>query len=210
MSTLRYCLAWVGVLTIAAGCSSAPPVDEDFDQSLDQPAAESRGQPIEYLDEATGATVTAVNKALIFARDRSERAANLRDYVTLAAAVVNRGGKREYVLIAYIWSTLDTRNEPAKADADALVLVADDRRIRLSANGRTPSDLGIARPVDAPSGQQVTPLVFPTDLATLRFVAAARSLQIQTAVAEVAVSYELWEDQRPALDHFVRFLGGER
>ena len=48
------------------------------------------------------------------------------------------------------------------------------------------------------------------DSVTLRFVAAARSLQIQTAVAEVTVSYELWEDQRPALDGFVRFLGGER
>ena len=177
-----------------AGCASAPP---DY-------------EPSETLDERTGATITAVDKPLVFARDRSERAANLRDYVTVATASVNRGGKRELVLVAYIWSTLDARYEPAQADADALVLVADDRRIRLSANGKTPHELGIDNALDVPVGQSVKPLVFPTDLATLRFVAAARSLQIQTRVADAAVTYELWEDQRPALDRFVRFLDGER
>jgi hypothetical protein len=177
-----------------AGCASAP----------------SDSTPSERLDERTGATITSVDKPLVFARDRSERAANLRDYVTVATASVNRGGKRELVLVAYIWSTLDPTHEPAVADADALVLVADDRRIRLSANGKTPHELGIDNALDVPAGQSVKPLVFPTDLATLRYVAAARSLQIQTRVADAAVTYELWEDQRPALDRFVRFLEGER
>lgn len=194
MLKLRCYLALFGALILNVGCASAPVAE----------------QPTEYLDEQTGATVTAVEKPLIFARDRSERAANLRDYVTLAAAAVNRGGKRDYVLIAYVWSTLDPRYEPAKADADALVLVADDRRIRLTANGKSPSDLGIARAVDAPPGQNAAPLVFPTDLATIRFIAAARSLQVQTRVGDIAVSYELWEDQRPAVDRFVRYLDGER
>ncbi len=191
------CLAiCAGVALLAgglAGCASAP-----------------SSTPSEILDERTGATITAVDKPLVFARDRSERAANLRDYVTVATASVNRGGKRELVLVAYIWSTLDARYEPALADADALVLVADDRRIRLSANGKTPHELGIDNALDVPVGQSVKPLVFPTDLATLRFVAAARSLQIQTRVADAAVTYDLWEDQRPALDRFVRFLDGER
>ena len=196
----RYAL--LGVLLLAAGCASGPPEDVTEAPPL--------GVPTEYLDEQTGATVTTVDHALIFARDRSERAANLRDYVTVAAASVNRGGKREYVLIAYIWSTLDPRYEPAGAAADALTLVADDRRIRLNANGRSAASLGIVRTPLAPPGQVVTPLVFPTDLDTMRFIAAARSLSIQTAVGEEAVSYELWEDQRAALDRFVRFLNGER
>ena len=188
----RSLLAPRGVLALAlavavalnSGCATTHAVD----------------QQSEYLDEQTGATVTTVEQPMVFARERSERAANLRDYVTLAAAAVNRGGKREYVLIAYVWSTLDPRYEPATANAEALVLVADDRRIRLTANGKTPSDLGIARPVHAPADQTLKPLVFPTDLATLRFIAAARSLQVQTTVADVAVTYELWQDQRPALD----------
>jgi hypothetical protein len=205
VSTPRSFAALLSALIMAAGCVSGPPTDP---LDADQPA--EKLLVVEYLDEQTGATVSAVSDPLIFARDRSERAANLRDYVTLVAAAVNRGGKRDYVLIAYIWSTLDPRYEPATADADALVLVADDRRIRLTAGGKTPGDLGIARPVDAPPGQQVAPLVFPTDLAAMRFIAAARSLQIQTRLGELAVSYELWEDQRPALERFVRYLGGER
>ena len=167
-------------------------------------------QPEEYLDEQTGATVDVVDSPLVFARERSERAANLRDYVTLAAASVDRGGNLEYVLIAYVWSTLDPRYAPASALADSLLLIADDRRIRLESNGKTPSDLGIARPVHAPPGQDVKPLVFPTDLATLRFIAAARRVAVQTQLGEDMVSYELWDDQRLSLNRYVRFMDGER
>lgn len=166
--------------------------------------------PYERLDEMTGATVTAIDHPLVFARDRSERAANLRDYVTIAPAAVNRGGKRELVLVAYIWSTLDPRYEPAKPEADALVLVAMDRRISLTANGKTPHDLGIDESVDVPVGQDVKPLVFPTDVETLRYIAAAPTLAIQTRVGEESVTYDLWDDQRRALDRFVRFLEGDR
>ena len=31
----------------------------------------------------------------------------MRDYVTLAAAAVNRSGKTDYVLVAYDWTTFD-------------------------------------------------------------------------------------------------------
>jgi len=171
--------------------------------------ARDSAPPTEYLDEQTGATVTMANKPLVFARERSERAANLRDYVNVTAASVNRGGKIEYVLIAYVWSTLDARFEPAVA-ADSLLLIADDRRIRLSANGKTPSDLGIAQPVHAPAGQDIKPLVFPTDLGTLRFIAAARNLTIQTGLEGESFDYDLWDDQRASLARFVSFLDGER
>jgi hypothetical protein len=173
-------------------------------------SAASIKPPMEYLDEQSGATVTAMDKPLLFARDRSERAANLRDYVTMIAATVNRGGKRDCLLIAYIWSTLDARYEPARPVAESLVLVADDRRIRLDASGGTPADFGIVRAVGAPAGRTVKPLVFPTDLDTLRFIAAARSLEVQARVGDETVSYMLWDDQRKALDRYVRFLNGER
>jgi hypothetical protein len=183
-----------GALVLIAGCTSARAIP----------------QPHEYLDDQTGATVTAVDAPLVFARERSERAANLRDYVSVVAASVNRGGKLEYVLIAYVWSTLDALNAPAPGLADSLLLVADDRRIKLSANGKTPAELGIARAVHAPPGQDTKPLVFPTDLDSLRFIAAARSLAVQTMLGEDTVSYDLWDDQRAALDRYVRFLNGER
>ena len=184
-----------------AACVSGP-------AGVDQPAKKDK-QPIEYLDEQSGATVTAVEKPLLFARDRSERAANLRDYVTLTAATVNRSGKRDCLLIAYIWSTLDARYEPARPVADILTLVADDRRIRLDAGGGTPADFGIVRAVGAPEGRTVKPIVFPTDLGTLRYIAAARSLEVQAQVGDDVQSYMLWDDQRKALDRFVRYLNGE-
>ncbi len=185
-----FCAPLLGALLGSAGVDAAAPLP----------------QPEEYLDEQTGATVDVVDAPLVFARERTERAANLRDYVTLAAASVNRGGKLEYVLIAYVWSTLDPRYAPASALADSLLLLADDRRIRLDANGRTPADLGIAHAVHAPPGQEIKPLVFPTDLDTLRFLAAARSLAAQTQLGAETVSYELWDDQRASLDRYVRFM----
>ena len=42
-------------------------------------------QPREYLDEQTAATITVVAEPLLFALPRPELAANVRDYVTLAA-----------------------------------------------------------------------------------------------------------------------------
>jgi hypothetical protein len=185
---------WLVALLASAGVSSRAPAP----------------QPEEYLDEQTGATVDIVDAPLVFARERTERAANLRDYVTLAAASVNRGGKLEYVLVAYVWSTLDPRYAPASALADSILLIADDRRISLDSNGKSPTDLGIARAVHAPTGQDVKPLVFPTDLATLRFIAAARDLAVQTQAGEDTVRYELWDDKRRALDRYVRFMDGER
>jgi hypothetical protein len=165
--------------------------------------------PTEYLDETTGATVTVVNKPLVFARERSEHAANLRDYINLTAASVNRGGKTEYVLIAYVWSTLDPRYAAA-GGSQALVLRADDRRIELNANGKQPSDLGIGESVHAPPGQESKPLVYPIDLPTLRFIGAARSLTVQAVGEEDSFDYELWDDQRAALGRFAAFLNGAR
>lgn len=191
-----------GATALLAACAGSP-------AAID-PSAASFKHPIEYLDEQSGATVTSMDKPLLFARDRSERAANLRDYVTMTAATVNRGGKINYLLIAYIWSTLDARYEPARPVADTLNLVADDRRIRLDASGGTLADFGMARAVDAPARRTVKPLLFSTDLATLRYIAAARSLQVEAKVGDDLVSYILWDDQRKSLDRLVRFLNGER
>lgn len=195
-------IAWLSIVAAAllAGCAASP-----FEG--DEPAARDE-QAREYLDEATGATISAVDRPLVFARDRSERAANQRDYVTLVAATVNRGGARTYVLIAYIWSTLDPRYEPAHIDPESLIIVGDDRRIRLNANGKSSADLGVARGIDAPQGRAAKPLAFPTDPDTLRFIAAARTLEVQAKADDAVVSYILWDDQRHALDKFVRFLDG--
>lgn len=165
--------------------------------------------PREYLDEETGATVTLQSEPLVFAYSRQDLAANARDYVTLQAAAVNRSGKVSYVLISYVWSTVDPRmREEPLLIPELLVLHADDRRIQLSARGHTAREAGIGMAVDAPAGSNATPTVYSTDLATLRFIAESRHLALALDTERTTLVYELWEDRRPALNHFVRHLSG--
>lgn len=193
-------LAVLAPWVVLSGCAARPGVFEEE-------VRPETSQASEYLDEQTGATVTVVEQPLIFARDRSERAANLRDYITMSAATVNRAGKRTYVLVAYVWSTLDPRFNPVTAASD-MALRADDRRIVLTAAGKSPTQLGIGRPVHVPAGQQVTPLVYPTDLGTLRYLVACHSLAAQLGTEGETYDYELWDDKRSSLAEFVRFLEG--
>lgn len=179
--------------------------------TLCAPAAAARGHdPIEYLDEQTAATVTAVYEPLVFARERRDVAANLRDYVTLVAASVNRSGNITYVLIAYFWSTVDARVGGEAPAIDPLVLAGDDRRIELHRSGSRAEAQGIALPIHAPRNHQADPVVYRTDLATLRFLGASRKLELRTGTDEVAPVYELWDDQRDELASFVAFMNGER
>lgn len=172
-------------------------------------ALETSG-PTEFLDEATGATITTVQRPLIFARERRDLAANSRDYVTLAAASVNRSGKIHYLLVAYAWSTVDSRLREPEPDDDALVIAADDRRIRLATAGRTAAQQGIVAPIHEPPGPTQAPKVYETDLQTLRFLSAAHQLSVQRGSDELAPSYVIWSDERAALAQFVLFLKGER
>ncbi len=165
--------------------------------------------PREYLDEDTGATVTVVDQPLVFAYPRRHLAANARDYATLAAASVNRGGKVDYVLIVYFWSTVDPRlrDEPLPA-AEPLVIQADDRRMALSLRGHSAREAGIGFAVHAPPSGSATPNVYATDLAALRFLAAARQLSLLADSNGTTLIYDLWNDRRPALRAFVRHMSG--
>ena len=173
-------------------------------------ALSSADSPQEYLDKDTAATINVVGRPMVFARDRSERAAHARDYVTVAAATVDRGGKTDYVVIAYFWSTLDAHDEPHAAQAPAaadIVFAADDRRITLHLEGHSAHDIVIGVPVHAPPARSAIPNVYRTDLATLRYLSAAHHLAVVAADSDM--SYELWDDRRAALGSLVRLLSGE-
>ncbi|MGH8133017.1 MAG: hypothetical protein ACRETG_04820 [Steroidobacteraceae bacterium] len=173
------------------------------------PAYSGDAAPQEYLDQETAATITVVGEPLVFAITRTDVAANARDYATLAAAAVDRSGKVTYVVIAYFWSTVDPRArlEPLPSP-DPLVLQADDRRIELHLRGHSAYDAGIGVPVHAPPGPPVTPNVYGTDLATVRFIGEARQLALIIDTDASSLSYGLWEDRRGALRRFVRHMSG--
>jgi hypothetical protein len=123
---------------------------------------------------------------------------------------VDRVGKLDTLLIAYIWSTFDDRHEPAAPVIDSLELRVDAHNIHLDANGGTPAQFGIMRPVvGGPAARNSRPLVQRTDLATLRTIAAAQDLEVVAHAGSVDLHYRLWDDQRKALDQLLRSLGNE-
>ena len=166
--------------------------------------------PEEYLDPETAATISIVGKPLVFAHERPERAAHMRDYVTLAAAAVNRSGKTDYVLVAYDWTTFDEHGRSGETPnaSTALVVAADDRRITLALAGHSAHDVGIGTPVHPPPVGSATPDIYRTDLATMRFIAAARHLAVLKQSDAATATYPIWDDQRAALGVFVDSLSG--
>jgi len=146
-------------------------------------AAPEANAPREYLDDETGATVTFVGRPLVFARQHAAQGwftnpqqnymtPAPRDYVTLAAAAVNRGGKYSYVLIGYFW-VVGARGSLEKAciGREHLVLELSDRRIELAPCDGSARDAGISQQVHRPSLADAKPGVYPTDLATLGLIA---------------------------------------
>ena len=206
--------------------------------------------PREYLDQTTAATVIIVARPMVFAHEKPELAVHMRDYVTLAAATIDRSGKTDYVVIAYFWSTFDAHGRAGAAGApagaavmqaraavtaagspvaqagpvtsrgaedsgnesgtDDLIIAADDRRIVLHLSGHSPRDAGIGEAIMAPPVQTVLPNVYRTDLATLRFLAAARNIAVIAGTHAVETEFPIWDDQRAALAAFVRQISGEQ
>src|SRR3979409_2382069 len=93
--------------------------------------------PNEYLDSVTAAMVSSVTTPIIFARAHPDGAANARQYANVIGASVNRSGHYEYVLLVYIWSTVDARLGAGGHPGDKVILLVDERALRLRRDGRS-------------------------------------------------------------------------
>jgi hypothetical protein len=155
--------------------------------------------PNEYLDSVTAAMVSSVTAPIIFARAHQDVAANARQYATVVGASVNRSGHYEYVMLVYIWSTVDARLGAGAHPGDTLVLLADDRAIRLQRDGRSLKEVGIAQPLQSPLHARGPPRIYRTDRATLQFVSTARHLRMQLEGDQDARPFDLWKDGRREL-----------
>jgi hypothetical protein len=190
----RQAVAYLTALLITAGAAVA---------------LAATNQPLEYLDEETGATVTVVGRPLVFVHDRSGFLGPAGDYVTVAAAAVNQSGKITYVLIAYFWwSGVPPKGALAPAAADPLALQADDRGILLVLRG-TAREAGIGQPVHPPRLGAATPYAYAIDLPTMRFIAESHQLAVHIESEGTSpLNYELFEDRRVALKEFMRRMNG--
>lgn len=158
--------------------------------------------PREYLDEISAATVTAAGGGLTFARARTEYAVNARDYVTLVPVDVNRAGTHVLYLYTYLWSTIekpDVSTKPAQFE-----IVADGRQVPLTPVSVPLRSLGFgAAPYVAPA-QHAVPLVAVTNREVLQFLANAQDLTVVATRDGLAERYELWTDQRDAIEAFLQ------
>lgn len=153
----------------------------------------------EYLDPVTGALVTTVGKPMVFARAHQDVSANARQYVTLAAVSVNRSGHYDYVLLAYLWSTVDPRLGVDLHPGQNLILLADDRAIRLVRESGSMKDAGISRPLHAPKHTRGQPRIYRTDKETLEFLSNARRVRLLFEGEYDPRPFDVWEDGRREL-----------
>jgi hypothetical protein len=165
-----------------AGCALAPPPG-----------------PSGYLDPVTGALVTTVSSPIVFARAHQDVSANSRQYVTVAAVTVNRSGHYDYVLLAYLWSTVDPRLGADLHPGQNVILLADDRAIRLVRDNHGTKDAGISRPLHAPKHTRGQPRVYRTDKETLEFLAHARRVRLLFEGDSDPRPFDVWTDGRREL-----------
>jgi hypothetical protein len=155
--------------------------------------------PDEYLDPVTAAMVSSVRAPIIFARPHQDVAANSRQYVNVVGASVNRSGHYEYLLLVYIWSTVDARLGAGAHPGETLVFLADERGIRLQRDGRTLKEVGIAKPLLAPLHYRGWPRIYHTDRDTLKFISAAHHVRLQLEGDQDARPFDIWTDGRREL-----------
>jgi len=164
-------------------------------------SCKSRGprHPDEFLDPVTAAMVSSVTAPVIFARAHQDVAANSRQYVNVVATSVNRQGRYEYILLVYIWSTVDARLGAGAHPGETLLFLADERAIRLQRDGRSLKEVGIAKPLLRPLHFRGPPRIYKTDRDTLRFVASARHVRLQLEGDQDARPFDIWKDGRKQL-----------
>jgi hypothetical protein len=163
----------------------------------------------QILDPQSGNTLFVVMKPLVFARERTDVAAHARDYATLVAvAVDNSGTFGEYVLL-HRWSTVDRRmSPPPDLNAGELRILADGRTIDLLPLEQVPVGLSSRPELHRPSHGDVVTHAYRVDLATLRFVAASRTLLVRMPQELLDTPFSLWKDGRVDLAQFVVAQGG--
>jgi hypothetical protein len=162
-------------------------------------------QPLEYLDQETGATVTVVSHPLVFARERSAAIYGQRDYVTLAAASVDQSGKITFMFIGYFWAAGAPQSHE-EARCNAIVLQPQDARVALTPLGGPAREAGIAEPVHRPPFGRPVPCIYVVDLQIMQTIASSAHLELHGGEDTKSPTYQLFDDRLDALRELVRRL----
>ncbi len=184
--------ALLTVLALATGCATAP-----------EPGSRA------ILDTQTGNTLLLATRPLVFARHRTDVAAEYaRDYVTLVAVELDVAGRYSDYLLLYRWSTVDTRMSPLPGPASGtLQIEADGRNLVLRPLARPPVDAVGRDDLYYPAHAEVVTYGYQVDVATLRFIALSRGISVRMPQDALDIPFELREDGRASLAEFVKNEG---
>ena len=162
-------------------------------------ASPSRAHTKELLDETSGSTLLIVQRPIVFARARTDVAANARDYATVVALHEDRSGKYSTWLIVHRWSTVDPRFAGPIPGSGQLRIIADDRELSFTAAAPEPLFLQRRDGLFEPSTGGALTTAYSVDSATLHYIASAQTLSLRYADDPLRIPYGVWEDGRTAL-----------
>ena len=160
----------------------------------------------EYLEEATGATITYVTTPAAFVIDQPGLASSGRDYVYVAPIVVSQGGERSCWLWLGVWSTVDrqARNEDASTlSLGALQIVADNDPMDLDPQSADLKPMGVLRiPYETPV-PPIQELLVPVTRSQIQRLGHARVLTLTDRPADG--TSRLWRGNEQAAAVFSHF-----
>jgi hypothetical protein len=160
----------------------------------------------EYLEEATGTTITQVAVPLILFRDDPTLAANVRDYVYAAPLAVNRGGQRSYWMWLGLWSTIDrgvSGGDIDDGDVTGVQLLLDGEPVELDVSARLGEVPGVRRvPYSAPVSSARN-LFVPLTASQVARLGRARTVAIRTGfTGQPARLWQPWTVDGSGLKEF--------
>ena len=180
------CSLILGMLTLSACASSRTPGSR------------------EIFDEQTGNTLSVAAQPMIFARERTDVGAHVRDYATLVAVEVDHSGDFVDYLLLYRWSTVDPRmSGPTKPNGGELRILAEGRVIDLMPLERLPISSSQHARLHLPE-HGVVATAYQVDPMTLRFIASSRVLAVRMPQESLDVPFGVWRDGRQALSRFMQ------
>jgi hypothetical protein len=154
--------------------------------------------PRKYLDEQTGATITAVAEPWVFNRERS---APQLDFINMYAIDINRMGEhRQYLVVVQYWPAPEW-----KAAQPLLEIQAADDRVRLQPIDTTARELGIGQPLDPSAPRAAKYWFYPVERAQLERIARTQHTSVALLKDEVRASYIVWRDGSAELNEFATF-----
>lgn len=159
-----------------------------------------RSQVRDYLEEATGASITYVTAPAVFVNKQPGLASSGRDYVYLAPLLISSGGERSGWLWLGVWSTIDRQVRDDGAEPlrlGGLQISADNEPMDLDLQSVDSRPVGVRRIPYATPVPPVQEFIVPVTRSQLRRLGRARVLTLTDRQAGGAL--RVWRSDEHAV-----------